>query len=122
MEVTARKVVAVSGDSGGGSGLRVGARVVGLAVASDGRGVGGEVNPTAVGLSVVGDALGATVATAPCRSQWFKSSYDLNDLGTLSNIVGMGVEWGNDKVILSHALSLLSGLYRSSASQTHVRP
>tara|TARA_B110000259_G_scaffold155361_1_gene176432 strand:- start:260 stop:1501 length:1242 start_codon:yes stop_codon:yes gene_type:complete len=38
--------------------------------------------------------------------KWFKSSYDLNDLGTLSNIVGMGVEWGNDKVILTRTLPI----------------
>jgi hypothetical protein len=66
VEVTARKVVAVSGDSGGGAGRWVGARVVGLAVARSGCDVGCEVNPTTVGLSVVGDRLGATVATAPC--------------------------------------------------------
>lgn len=59
--------MAVSGDSsGGGAGLRVGARVVGLAVARSGGAVGCEVNPITVGLSVVGDRLGATVATAPC--------------------------------------------------------
>ena len=38
--------------------------------------------------------------------RFFKRTYDLNDLGPLSTILGMGVEWGNDKVILSRRVPI----------------
>ena len=38
--------------------------------------------------------------------RFFKRKYDLNDLGPLSNVLGMGVEWGEGKAILSRRVPI----------------
>jgi len=38
--------------------------------------------------------------------RFFKRTYDLNDLGPLTSILGMGVEWGDDKMALSRRVPI----------------